>query len=150
MKPLQALWTVIWEFSRKSWFTIFNWSKITFDRSNALFNRLNALFYRSNRNRATLDIGFCTHDLIKEDDWSDHPCTKKKKKLFLHHMHQFVLASHALICSCIVCSNSFIAYHKNDPEILTVATVFSVFESNHRIERYHMIKFAQSACIVFR
>ena len=27
-----------------------------------------------------VDTQFCTHDLIKEDDWSDRPCTKKKIK----------------------------------------------------------------------
>ena len=75
---------------------------------------------------------------------------KKKKKSFLHHMHQFVLAfyaliyvmhhfflaSHASICSCIVCINSFIAYHKNDLEILMVTTAFLVSKSNHQIKRY--------------
>ena len=64
-------------------------------------------------------------------------------------MHQFVLALHASFCLCITCINSFIAYHKNDLEILTVATVFPVIKSNYRIERYLMIKFAQSACIVW-
>ena len=66
-----------------------------------------------------VDTQFCTHDLIKEDDWSDHRCTQKKKS-FSHHMYHFLLASHASICSCIVCINSFIAYHKNDLKILTV------------------------------
>ena len=75
---------------------------------------------------------------------------KKKKKSFLHHMYHFVLASHALICSYIVCINSFIAYHKNDLEIPKVTTVFLVSKSNQRIERYRMIKFAWSACIVSR
>ena len=113
-----------------------------------------------------VDTRFCIHDLIKEDDWSDHPCTKKKKVilashasfyscitciiLFLNHMHHFVLESHASICSYIVCINSFIAYHKNDLKILTVATVFSVSKLDHLIERYYMIKFARSACIVSR
>ena len=105
-----------------------------------------------------VDTRFCIHDLIKEDDWSDHPCTKKKKShscitciiLFLHHMHHFVLASNASICSYIVSINSFIAYHKNDLEILMVATMFLVFKLDHWIERYCMIKFARSICIVSR
>ena len=88
-----------------------------------------------------VDTQFCTHDLIKEDDWSDHPCTQKKKS-FSHHMYHFVLASHASICSCIVCINSFIAYHKNDLKILMVATEFPLSKSDHRIERYRTIKFA--------
>ena len=53
-----------------------------------------------------VDTQFCTQDLIKEDDWSNHPYTKKKKSflhymhhLSLHHMYQFVLALHALIHS---------------------------------------------------
>ena len=53
-----------------------------------------------------VDTQFCTHDLIKEDDWSDHPCTQKKNHsritciiLFLHHMHQFVLVLYVLIHS---------------------------------------------------
>ena len=58
--------------------------------------------------RSIVGTRFYTHDLIKEDDWSDHPCTKKKKKnhscitciiLFLHHMHQFIPALYALIHS---------------------------------------------------
>ena len=75
---------------------------------------------------------------------------KKKKKSFLHHMHYFVLASNASIFSCIVCLNSFIAYHKDDLEILTAATVFPVSELDHWIERYRMIKFARSTCIMSR
>ena len=90
----------------------------------------------------TVNTRFCTYDLIKEDDWCDHPCTKKKIILALHA--SFVFASHASICSCITCINSFIAYHKNDPEILIVATVFPISKLNHRIERYRMIKFARS------
>ena len=35
-----------------------------------------------------VDTRFCTHDLIKEDDWNDHPCTPK-----------IMLALHALIHS---------------------------------------------------
>ena len=76
-----------------------------------------------------VDTRFCTHDLIKEDDWKDHPCAQKN-----HY--------------CITCINSFIACHKNDLEILMVTTVCSVSKSNRWIERYHMIKFAWSACIV--
>ena len=47
----------------------------------------------------SIDIRFCIHDLIKEDDWSDHPCTNQKKKSFLHHMHHVAFALHALIHS---------------------------------------------------
>ena len=75
---------------------------------------------------------------------------QKKKKSFLHHMHHFVLASYASICSYIVYINSFITYHKNDLEILMVATAFSVSKLDHRTERYRMIKFAWLACIVSR
>ena len=45
-----------------------------------------------------VDTQFCTHDLIKEDDWSDHPYTPKK----------IILASHVLFCSCITCINLFL------------------------------------------
>ena len=65
-------------------------------------------------------------------------------------MHQFVLALHTSICSGIARINSFIAYHKNDLEILTVTMVCSVSKSDHRIERYRIIKFAQLTYIVSR
>ena len=64
-----------------------------------------------------VDTQFCTHDLIKENDLNDHPCSSK-----------IMIALHASICLCITCINSFIAYHKNDLEIQTVATVFPVFK----------------------
>ena len=35
----------------------------------------------------SVDTRFCTHDLIKEDDWNDHPCTPK-----------IMIALHASIC----------------------------------------------------
>ena len=54
------------------------------------------------------------------------------------------------IHDCITCINFFIEYHKNDLEILTVAMVFLIIKSDYRIERYRMIKFARSACIVSR
>ena len=79
----------------------------------------------------SIDTQFCTHDLIKEDDWNDHLYTQK-----------IVIALHALIF--------FIAYHKNDLEILTVATICPVSKLDHRVKRYHMIKFARLACIVSR
>ena len=44
--------------------------------------------------------------------------------------------------------NSFITYHKNDLEILKVTTMCLVSKSDCQIERYRMIKFAKSACIV--
>jgi len=62
------------------------------------------------------------------------------QKSWLHYMHQFVLVLHASICLCIACINSFIAYHKNDLEILMVVMVCLVSKSDRRIERYHMIK----------
>ena len=68
-----------------------------------------------------------------------NPCTPK-----------IIIALHASIFLCITCINSFIAYHKNDLEILTVAVVFSVIKSDYWIVRYRMIKFAQSTCIVSR
>ena len=51
---------------------------------------------------------------------------------------------------CITCIHSFIAYHKNDLEILMVATVCPVSKSDRRIERYYMIKFIRSAYIMSR
>ena len=50
---------------------------------------------------------------------------------------------------CITCINSFIAYHKNDLEILTVTMVCPVSKSNRRIERYHKIKLSWYACIAW-
>ena len=32
----------------------------------------------------SIDTRFCTHDLIKEDNWNDHSCTQKS---LLHYMH---------------------------------------------------------------
>ena len=72
------------------------------------------------------------------------------QKSFLHNMHQLVLALHTSTCLCITCINSFITYHKNDLEILMVATMFPASKSGHWIERYRMIKFARLACIVSR
>ena len=54
------------------------------------------------------------------------------------------------IHDCITCINLFIAYHKNDFEVLTVVTVCSVSNSNRKIERYRLIKFARSTCIMSR
>ena len=79
----------------------------------------------------SIDTQFCTHDLINENDWNDHPCTPKN-----HY--------------CITFINSFIAYHKNDLEILTVTIICSISKSDHQIERYRIIKFAWSACVVSR
>ena len=95
----------------------------------------------------SVDTRFCTHDLIKENDLNDHSCTQK-----------IMIALHASICSCITyinlfcitCINSFIAYHKNDLKILTISMVCLVSKSEHRIERYHLIKSARSTCIVSR
>ena len=53
------------------------------------------------------------------------------------------------IYGCITCINSFITYNKNDLKILTVVTVCSIPKLDRRIERYHEIKFAQSALIVW-
>ena len=77
-----------------------------------------------------VDTRFCTHDFIKEDEWNDHSCTKK-----------IMIALHAL--------KLFIAYSKNDLEILTILTVCRISKSDRRIERYHEIKFSQPACIVW-
>ena len=76
----------------------------------------------------SIDTQFCTHNLIKKDDQNDQSYTQ--------------------IHDCIACINSFIAYHKNDLEILTVTKVCPISKSGRQIERYHIIKFAQSACIV--
>ena len=51
---------------------------------------------------------------------------------------------------CITCINLFIAYHKNDLKVLMVMIVCSISKSDRRIERYPMIKFARSTCIVSR
>ena len=72
----------------------------------------------------SVDTRFCTHDLIKKNDWNDHPCTQKNH-------------------NCITCINFFVAYHKNDLKVLTVTTVCLVSKSDYRIERY-----ARSICIV--
>ena len=48
---------------------------------------------------------------------------------------------------CISYIKSFITYHKNDIEILTITTICLVFISNCWIERCHKIKFSRSACI---
>ena len=48
MKSLQPFWTVTRKFYKKSRFKIFNWSKISFDRSSVLFDR-------SNRNRTVIE-----------------------------------------------------------------------------------------------
>ena len=97
---------------------------------------------------------YCRHSILhpwfNQGRWLEWPSMYPKKKSFSHHMYHFVLASHASICSCILCINSFIAYHKNDLEILMVATEFPLSESDHRIARYRTIKFARSACIMSR
>ena len=80
-----------------------------------------------------VDTQFCTHNLILEDGQNDHSYTQKKKK---NH-------------SCITCIKLSIAYHKNDLEILIVATVCLIPKSDCQIERYYMIKFSQFACILF-
>ena len=46
-----------------------------------------------------VDTQFCTHDLIKENDLNDHPCTPK-----------IIIALHASICSCITCINLSLHY----------------------------------------
>ena len=48
---------------------------------------------------------------------------------------------------CISYIKSFMTYHKNDIEILTITTICLVFKSNCWIERCHKIKFSRSACI---
>jgi len=76
----------------------------------------------------SVDTQFCIHNLILEDDRNDHSKYQKN--------HNFI--------SCI---KSFIAYHKNDLEILTIAMICPVLKSDHQIERYHKNKFSWSACI---
>ena len=73
-----------------------------------------------------VDTRFCTHDFIKEDDWNDHLCIQK-----------IMIALHALIHSLHVKKMFF-------------TMVCSVSKSDRRIERYHMIKFARSTCIMSR
>ena len=85
----------------------------------------------------SINTQFCTHDLIKENDLNEHPCTL-----------EIINALHASFCLCITCIISFIAYHKNDLEVLTVMTMCLVSKSNRQIERYRMIKFARSTRIV--
>ena len=65
----------------------------------------------------SVDTRFCTYDLIKKNDLNNHPCTPK-----------IMTALHASICDCITCINSFIAYHKNYLEVLTVTMVCPVFQ----------------------
>ena len=77
-----------------------------------------------------VDTRFCTHNLISENGQDDHLYTRKNH-------------------SCITCTNSFIAYHKNDLKVLTVVTICPISKSCHQIERYHMIKFAWSICNMF-
>ena len=39
---------------------------------------------------AIVDTRFCTHDLIKEDGWNDHPCTPKimiSLHALIHSLH---------------------------------------------------------------
>jgi len=42
---------------------------------------------------------------------------------------------------CTFVTNSFITYHKNDLEVLTITMVHSVSQSDSWIKRYHKIKF---------
>ena len=44
--------------------------------------------YHTEPKKEIVDTRFCTHDLIKKDDWNDHPCTPK-----------IMIALHALIHS---------------------------------------------------
>ena len=76
----------------------------------------------------SVDTQFRIHNLILEDDRNDHSKYQKN--------HNFI--------SCI---KSFIAYHKNDLEILTIAMICPVLKFDHQIERYHKNKFSWSACI---
>ena len=91
-------------------------------------------FSSSTNEGHSLDTQFCIHDLIKENDLNDQSMNPKNHNcitcinLFLHYMHHFVFALHAL----------------------TVATVILVFKSNYQIERYRIIKFARSTCIMSR
>ena len=84
----------------------------------------------------SVDAQFCTHDLINENNLNDHPCTLK----IMITLHASISSCITFICLCITCINLFIAYHKNDLEILTVIMVCSISKSDHWIERYRMIK----------
>ena len=53
------------------------------------------------------------------------------------------------IHDCITCINLFVAYHKNDFEVLTIAMICPISKSDRQIYRYHKIKFSRSACILF-
>ena len=98
--------------------------------------KLVSLFYINIRFASSVNEGhfvdtrFCTHNLISEDVLNDHSYTQK-------------------IQSFITCINSFIAYHKNDLEILIVMTVCQIPKLDCQIKRYHMIKFSRSTCILF-
>ena len=117
-----------------------------------------SFFFFETKNLANngIDTQFCTHNLIKENDLNDQSMYPKNHNcitcinLFLHYMHQFVLALHASFCLCITWIISFIEYYKNDLEILMVTAVFSAIKSDYRIERYRIIKFARSTCIMSR
>ena len=70
----------------------------------SLFQNFVEIEFCYNKFVAIVDTQFCTHDLIKENDLNDHPCTTKIMivtciNLFLHYMHQLVFALHALIHS---------------------------------------------------
>ena len=53
----------------------------------------------------SVDTQFCTHDLVNENDLNDQSMYPKNHNcitctnLFLHYMHHFVFALHALIHS---------------------------------------------------
>ena len=47
----------------------------------------------------TVDTQFCTHDLIKDNDLNDYPCTLK-----------IMIALHTFICFCITCINHSLHY----------------------------------------
>ena len=77
--------------------------KVIFENSTSIKSwslKLMSLFYidirfSSSFNKGhSIDTQFCTHDLIKENDLNDHPCTPK-----------IMIALHASIGSCIKCIN---------------------------------------------
>ena len=71
MKPLQPFWTVTKKFYKKSRFIIFDWSKITFDRSSVFFNRLNRnrIVIETFRNSRIFSLPFSIDWAKDSTDW---------------------------------------------------------------------------------
>ena len=87
------------------------------------------------------------HSWFNQGEWLEWPSMYPKNHNCITCINLFSL--HAWFCLCITFINSFIAYHKNDLEILIVTTVCSIPKLDRRIERYHNIKFSWSTWIVW-